>query len=87
MDIDVENVTRGYCRDLTVSLAIPVAVLLSQRVGVQGCLWPSSVSIGCIIFASLQLRNRAASSASAADVTTHFKMPQKVKIALFMRMG
>ena len=55
---------------LTVSLAIPVAVMLSQYMGVGGCLWPISSRVILIILPSLAFMNSAASSASAADATT-----------------
>ena len=75
------------CCLFTVLLAIPVAVLLSQWIGVLGWACLSSMRISCIILASLQLMNRAASSASAADATTHLRMPQKVKMDPLIWMG
>ena len=75
------------CCLFTVLLAIPVAVLLLQWIGVLGWVCPSSVRISRIILASLQLRNRATSSALAADATTHLRMPQKVKMDPLIWMG
>ena len=71
----------------TVSLAMPVAVLLSQWTGVGGCLWPSSASTSLKMTPSLLFMNRAPNSASAADATTILRMPQSVKMAPFSVIG
>ena len=68
----------GDYSNRSMSLAIPVVVLLSQCMGVGGCVWPTSWRMRRIIFPSLQLQNKAANSASAADVTTNFRIPQYV---------
>ena len=53
--------------------------------GVDGCGWPSSSSM---ILASLGLRKRAPSSASAAaDAATNRKMVHKIAMALLSLMG
>ena len=49
---------------------MPAAVVLSVRIGVAGCGWPSSSRVIRIELASLQLQNKAANSASAALETT-----------------
>ena len=74
---DPENrisIARDRCF-LTVSLAIPTAVLLSQCTGVGGCSCPSSSRISQIVLPSWQFTKRAPSSASAADATTNFNIP------------
>ena len=63
---------------LTVSLAMPVAVMLSQCTGVGGWGCPISCRIRRCIFPSLQLRNNAPSSASAADATTSYSIPHNM---------
>ena len=40
-----------------------------------------------MIFPSLTLRNRAANSASAAEATTNFRMPEKTKMDPFNCIG
>ena len=69
------------------SLAIPVAVILLQCIGVGGCLCPISSSVILMIFPSFALMNKAASSASAADAITYFSMPHMINIAPFNLMG
>ena len=60
---------------LIVSFAIPYAVMLLQCMGVAGCRWPISCKVSRIILPSLQLRNNAPNSASAADTTTNLRIP------------
>ena len=67
--------------------AIPLAVLLSQCMGVAGCLWPSSDRMRRMILPSRALRNRAPSPAYAADVTTIFSIPQLTKMAPLIKIG
>ena len=57
------------------SLAIPAAFMLSQCIGVGGCVCYISFSFNLIILPSLQLMNSAPSSASAANATTNFNTP------------
>ena len=64
---------------MTGLFAMPMAVELSQWIGVGGWGCPISSSVSLNIEACLQLRNRAPSSASAAEVTTKRKMAHKVK--------
>jgi hypothetical protein len=71
----------------TVSLAMPVAVLLSQWIGVGGCLWPSLASMSLKMTPSLLFMNRAPNSALAADATTILRMPQSVKMAPLSMIG
>ena len=59
---------------LIVSFAISVAVMLSQCMGVSGCGWPISCKVSRIILPSLQLRNNAPNSASAANATTNLRI-------------
>lgn len=56
-------------------------------IGVGGCGWPSSLRVSLIILASLALRNRAPSSASAADDATNFRMVHKMAMAPLSLMG
>ena len=72
---------------LTVSLAIPVAVMLSQCMGIGGCLCPISYRVILMILPSLVFMNNAASSASAADATTNFRIPHMMNIAPFNLIG
>ena len=72
---------------LTVSLAIPVAVALSQCTCVGGCLCPISSRISRCILASLHARKRAPNSASAADATTNFNIRQYTCIVPFSVIG
>jgi hypothetical protein len=55
--------------------------------GVGGCWWPSSSNINRWILPSLQLRNKPPNSASAAEATTNFKIPQKTSIAPLSFIG
>ena len=61
------NCFGAFC--LTVSVAIPTAVLLSVCRGVTGCGWPNSFNATRIGQASLALWKVAASSASVALAT------------------
>ena len=63
---------------LIVSFAIPVAVILSQCMGVADCGCPISCKFSRIILPSLQLRNNAPHSASAADATTNLRIPHMI---------
>ena len=56
--------------------AMPAEVLLLQCMGVGGWLWPNTCSMSRMILPSLQFKNRAANSASAAEATTNLRMPQ-----------
>jgi hypothetical protein len=71
---------------LTVLVAIPTAVALSQWIGVLGCGWPNSSRVNLKIIPSLQLKKRVPSFASAAEATTKRNMAHKVKKAPFDRM-
>ena len=68
---------------LMASFAMPASVTLSQWIGVGGCLWPSSCRKILRTFPSLELSNRAPSSASAADATTNLNITKNTYIALF----
>jgi hypothetical protein len=72
---------------LTVVFTMPTAVELSQWIGVGGWGCPISSSVSLNIVACLQLRNRALSSALAAEATMKHKMAHKVKNAPFNLMG
>ena len=72
---------------LTVSFAMPTAVRLSQNIGVGGCACPNSSRIVRSILRSFALRKRAPSSASAAEVTTNFRIPLWTYIAPLIGMG
>ena len=63
---------------LIVPFAIPVAVMLSQCMGVAGCGFPISCKVSRIILPSLQLINNAPNSASAADATTNLSIPHMI---------
>ena len=56
----------------TLPLTIPVAVVLSQCIGIGGCGWPNSSRVSRIIFALMAFRKSAPSSASATLAVTHF---------------
>ncbi len=72
---------------LIVLFAMPTVVALSQCTGVRGWGWPSSSKVSQKIIPSLQLRNRAPSSASADDATTKRSMVHSVKNGPFNLMG
>ena len=55
--------------------------------GVGGCGCPISSRVSRMILASMALRKRVTSSASAADAATHFKTVDCVKMAPFNLMG
>ncbi len=59
---------------LMVVFAMPTAVELSPWIGVGGWGCPISSRVSLNIVACLQLRNRAPSSALAAEATTKHKM-------------
>ena len=66
---------------LKVSFAMPTAVRLSQWLVVGGCACPNSSRIVQSILRSFALRKRAPISASAAEVTTNFRIPLWTYIA------
>jgi hypothetical protein len=72
---------------LIVLFAMPTVVVLSQCTGVRGWGWPSSSKVSQKIIPSLQLRNRAPSSALATDATTKRSMVHSVKNCPFSLMG
>ncbi len=72
---------------LIVLFAMPTVVALSQCTGVRGWGWPSSSRVSQKMTPSLQLRNRAPSSASATDDTTKRSMVHSVKNGPFNLMG
>ncbi len=72
---------------LIVLFAMPTVVALLQCTGVLSWGWPSSSRVSQKIIPSLQLRNRAPSSASAADATTKRSMVHSVKNGPFNLMG
>ena len=59
---------------------MPAAVLLSQWIGVFGCIWPISSNINQIIFVSLPFMNNAPNSVSAAEATTNFNVLHTMKM-------
>ena len=71
----------------TVLFAMPVAVWLSQCIGVGGCGWPSSSRMSQMIFPAFAFRKSAANSASAAEHTANFSMPHMTKIFLLVMIG
>ncbi len=66
------SIEQDLCH-LTVLFTIPMAVELSQCIGVGCCTWPISLSVSWNIVAFLQLRNRALSSALAVEATMKCK--------------
>ena len=72
---------------VTVSFAMPVAVLLSQCTGVGGCGCPISCKIKRNILVSLPLINKALNLASAADAATNFSIPHTTNIFPFNKVG
>ena len=75
------SINRDLCF-FTVSFAMPATVLLSQWIGVFGCIWPTSSNINQMIFVSLPFMNNTPNSASAAEVTTNFNMLHTMKMLL-----
>ena len=80
------SVERDLCL-LMVLFAMPAAVALSQWTGVAGWGWPNSSRISLIILPSLQFKNNAPSSASAAEDASNFRIVQRVKSASLRRIG
>ena len=85
------SINRG-CWRLTVLFVIPTAVELSQCMGAGGYGCPISSRVSQQIVACLQLRNRAPSSASAAEATTKRKIAHIMKdspcnLIGFVRLG
>ena len=59
---------------MTLSLVIPVYVMLLQCTGVGGFGWPIYSRVNIMILPSLQFRNKAPNSASDADATTNLRI-------------
>ena len=74
------------CR-LTVLFVIPTAVALSQCMGVGGCGCPISCRMSLMILTSCALRNRAPSSASAAEAATSLRTEHRLRIAPLRKIG
>ena len=55
--------------------------------GVGFCGWPSYFKFSRIVHPYFKFMNSAPNSDSAADDATHFKMVQRVNIALLIVMG
>ena len=72
---------------LIVSFAIPAAVMLSQCMGVESCGWPISCKVNRLNLPSLQLRNNAPNSASAADATTNLRILHMIYSVPFITIG
>ena len=70
-----------------VLFAMPTAVVLSMWMGVGGGGCPSSCNMIRMTSASLALRNKAPSSASAAEAVMHFKIVHDVSTAPLSRAG
>ena len=66
---------------------IPTVVVLSMWIGVEGCGWPSSARVMRRIFASWAFRNKAPSSASAAEAATSLRIVQLMWTAPLRKMG
>ena len=66
---------------------MPVALDLSQWIGVEGWGFPSSRNVSLTIFASFAFKNSATNYSSAADAATNFSIVQRVKIAPLRWMG
>ena len=71
----------------TVPFAIPVAVVLSQFIGVDGCGCPISRKMSLVIVDYFKFRNSAPSSASAADAEKFLSIWHRVNIAPLRCMG
>jgi hypothetical protein len=80
------SIERNHWR-LIVLFAMPTVVALLQCTGVRGWGWPSSSRVSQKIIPSLQMRDRAPSSASATDATTKRSMVHSVKNCPFNLMG
>ena len=61
---------------------IPTAVELSMCIGVGGCGCPNSSNVNLKIFASFAFRNKALSSALAADAATCFNSTHDLNISI-----
>ena len=72
---------------LTLSFAIPTAVVLLQCKGLDDCGWPSSDKVRCIICPSFTLMNRVPSSALAANAAANLWMVHSTKIAPLSLIG
>ena len=70
-----------------VLFTIPTAVVLSIWIGIRGCGWPNSVSIRRTTLASWALRNRAPSSALAAEAATSFRIEQVIMMLPLSLIG
>ena len=70
---------RDFCL-LTVLFTIPTVVELSMWMGVGGCGCPSSSKVRHITLASFAFKNKAPSSASAADAATNLRIVQRTWI-------
>ena len=66
---------------------MPTAVVLLQWMGVGGWGCPISSKVSQIMFASIALRKRAASSALAADVEIHFNIVERARMVPLGQMG
>jgi hypothetical protein len=71
---------------LTLSVAIPIAEVLSHMIVVEGCGYPMSESVVRKEAACCSVANRAAYSASPALATTHGIMEENTCIAPLMRV-
>jgi hypothetical protein len=72
---------------LMLSVAIPMAEVLSHMIVVEGCGYPMSESVVRKEAACCPVANRAAYSASPALATTHGIMEENTCIAPLMRVG
>ena len=66
---------------------MPTAVILSQCIGVGGCACPNSSRKILSILPYFVLRNKAPSSASAAEATTNLRIPLWTYIAPLSGIG
>ena len=71
----------------TVLFAMPVAVALSQWIGVGGCEYPSYRNVSLMILDYFLFRNSAPSSASASDATINLSIWHSVNITPLRCMG
>ena len=72
---------------LMLSVAIPIAEVLSHMIVVEGCGYPIYESVVRKEAACCPVANRAAYSASPALATTHGIMEENTCIAPLMRVG
>ena len=72
---------------LMLSVAIPIAEVLSHMIVVDGCGYPMSASVVRRDAACCPVANRAAYSASPALATTQGIMEENTCIAPLMRVG